>query len=96
MDSRKIRKWHRRLAPIIFLPLLLTVTTGVVYRVANSWFDAPEEVGTILLYLHQGTFLGYELRVVYVILNGLGAIAMLFTGIYMTYLFSSRRNSKSQ
>jgi hypothetical protein len=93
MELRNLRKLHRTLAPIIFLPLFITAVTGVSYRVAHSWFNAPGEVGEFLMYIHQGTFLGKNLRVFYVFLNALGVIAMLFTGILMTRLF--RRNRAS-
>jgi hypothetical protein len=87
MGQRNLRKLHRTIAPIIFLPLFITALTGVGYRVANSWFSAPDEVGEFLMYIHQGTFLGKDLRVFYVLLNALGVIAMLGTGILMTGLF---------
>lgn len=93
MRQRNLRKFHRTLAPIIFLPLFLTALTGVAYRVANSWFRAPEEVGEFLMYIHQGTFLGRDLRVFYVLLNALGVSAMLVTGIFMTGLFRRNRTS---
>ncbi|WP_204106722.1 MULTISPECIES: hypothetical protein [Spirulina sp. CCY15215] len=37
MDQRDLRKWHRLIAPIIFLPLFVTAATGVIW-VARSWF----------------------------------------------------------
>lgn len=91
MNKRKLRKWHRLLAPIIFLPLFATAFTGVAYRVGRTWFNAPPEVGKFLLYIHQGTFLGQDLRVFYVLLNGLGVIAMLISGIVMTGVFRTKR-----
>ena len=90
MDMRSLRKLHRQIAPILFLPLFLTAFTGVAYRVARSWFNAPDRVGAILMYFHQGTFLGEELRVFYVLLNGLAVVAMLLTGIMMTGLWRSK------
>jgi len=93
MTQRNLRKLHRIIAPIIFLPLFLTALTGVSYRVANSWFKTPNEIGEFLMYIHQGTFLGRDLRVFYVSLNGLGVIAMLVTGIFMTGLFRRQRTS---
>ncbi|MDJ0707341.1 MAG: peptidase [Leptolyngbyaceae cyanobacterium MO_188.B28] len=91
MDTRMLRKLHRKVAPIIFLPLFVTSLTGVGYRIARSWFGASDEVGEFLMYIHQGTFLGKDLRVFYVLLNGLGVIAMLMTGIFMTTLFRRKQ-----
>jgi hypothetical protein len=93
MKQRNFRKLHRLIAPIIFLPLFLTALTGISYRVANSWFRTPNEVGEFLMYIHQGSFLGKDLRVFYVLLNALGVIAMLFTGILMTGIFRRDRTS---
>lgn len=95
MTLRKLRKLHRYLAPLIFIPLFLTAFTGVAYRVGKTWFHLPDRAGSILMYLHQGTFLGEDLRVFYVLLNGLGVIAMLFSGIMMTGLFRRQRQTNS-
>ncbi|MGF1489623.1 MAG: hypothetical protein ACFBSE_21250 [Prochloraceae cyanobacterium] len=43
-----------------------------------------------LMDLHTGAFLGENLQIFYVILNSLGVIVMLFTGIYLTSLFRSK------
>lgn len=95
MNSKKLRQLHRKIAPIIFLPLFLTAFTGISYRVARSWFGASDKIGDALMFIHQGTFLGKELRVFYVILNGLGLVAMLFSGIMMTGIFRSRQKKES-
>ncbi|NBD18409.1 MAG: hypothetical protein GVY04_20435 [Cyanobacteria bacterium] len=89
MKMQSLRKLHRRVAPILFLPLLLSASTGVLFRVARSWFGASKETGEIIMYFHQGSFFGHELKVFYVILNGLGVLVMLSTGIMMTGLWKS-------
>jgi len=86
---RSLRKLHRQVAPIVFLPLLLSASTGVLFRVARSWFGASKETGEIIMYFHQGSFFGHELKVFYIILNGLGVLVMLLTGIMMTGLWKS-------
>lgn len=96
MNAKDFRKLHRKIAPIIFLPLFLTAFTGVLYRVARSWFGVSDEVGDIIMFIHQGTFLGKDLRVFYVILNGLGLIGMVVTGIVMSGIFFNRRQKTSQ
>ena len=87
MNLRDLRKWHRKLAPILFLPLFLTAFTGVGYRVGKTWFGASKDFGSWMMYLHQGTFLGPQLRVFYVLLNALGIFVMIFTGMAMSGLF---------
>ncbi len=88
-----LRKLHRKSAPIIFLPLLLTAITGVVYRVGRTWFGLSEEVGDFLLNIHEGGFLGKSLIPVYVLLLGAGLLGMLATGIVMVL---NRKPSKGQ
>lgn len=96
MKSKDLRQLHRKIAPIVFLPLFITAFTGVSYRVARSWFGASDKIGEVLMLIHQGTFLGKELRVFYVILNGLGLVAMLFSGIMMTGIFRSRKKTENE
>lgn len=90
MDIKNIRKLHRKIAPFIFLPLLLTALTGVSYRIGRSWFGLSEEFGDAMMFIHQGTWLGPQLRPFYVLLNALGAIGMIVTGVIMSGLFLSR------
>ena len=33
----QIRRWHGRLAPVVLLPLLITVSTGLGYRLLRDW-----------------------------------------------------------
>lgn len=91
MDIKALRKLHRKFAPIVFLPLFLTAFTGVFYRVARSWFGVSDEFGELILFIHQGEFLGKDLRVFYVLLNGLGLIAMVISGIVMSGIFRRRK-----
>lgn len=93
MDSKDFRKLHRKIAPIVFLPLLVTAFTGILYRVARSWFGVSEEIGDMIMFIHQGSYLGKDLRVFYVILNGLGLMAMVVSGIVMSGIFASRRKT---
>ncbi|MGB7443050.1 MAG: peptidase [Coleofasciculaceae cyanobacterium] len=88
MEKRSLRKLHRQLAPILFIPFFLTATTGIIYRIGNSWFGMPAKYAKLMMYIHQGTFVGDQLKPIYVLLNGLGLIAMLVSGIVMSGIFS--------
>jgi hypothetical protein len=83
------RKLHRFIAPILFLPLFLTTITGVAYRLGRSWFNIPKGKD-FLLTIHQGGFLGDQLRPFYVLLNGLGLIGLMVTGMFMMGMFTKR------
>jgi uncharacterized iron-regulated membrane protein len=77
------RKLHRKIAPIIFIPLALTALTGVLYQLGDSWFHIDENIGEQFLKIHQGAYLGKPLTPIYVLLVGLGTIALIVTGFTM-------------
>ncbi|MEA5419467.1 PepSY domain-containing protein [Spirulina sp. CCNP1310] len=77
------RQLHRKIAPILFLPLLLTALTGVGYRLGRAWFNLPHEIGDVLLGVHQGSFVGKPLVPIYVLWMGLGLLGLVVTGIVM-------------
>ncbi len=35
----RLRQWHGALAPFVLAPLLVTVSTGVSYRVLRDWLS---------------------------------------------------------
>lgn len=90
------RKVHQILAPIIFLPLFVSASTGILYRLGKAWFGMPSEVSKFLLGIHQGTYFGPFGRSIYVALIGLGLIAMLITGINLTGIFRKKRSKVSE
>ena len=79
----RVRELHRRLAPLVVLPLLITVCSGVSYRLARDWFGASRDQVHWLMALHEGEWLGDNGELIYVILNSLGLIWMLITGFQM-------------
>lgn len=78
-----LRKLHRQIAPILFLPLMVSTLTGISFRLGRSWFQIPHEVSNILLVIHQGEYLGQPLVPIYVLLVGTGALGLLTTGVTM-------------
>jgi len=75
----------------MFLPLLVTVITGVIFDIAETWFNASDNVKEAIMSIHKGAYLGEKLSIFYVILNGLGVIFLLVTGISMLTSFSRRQ-----
>lgn len=96
-----IRKLHRTLAPFVLLPLLITVTTGVGYRLSKDWFGLSRDQVHFLMTIHEGEYLGKTLEPFYVLLNGLGLLWMLTTGGIMAFqhfrrTFKSNQQSTSR
>jgi hypothetical protein len=90
--KRTFRKYHRVLAGIVALPLLLTTITGILVTIVAEWQIELGIPRSLLLGLHNGEL--FHLGRVYPILNGLGLLVMLVTGLSMTNLFH-RRSPKS-
>jgi len=90
-----IRKLHRTLAPFVLLPLLVTVTTGVTYRLSKDWLGLTRDQVHFLMTIHEGEYLGSTLEPFYVLFNGLGLLWMLATGSVMVWQ-NLRRSWKSK
>lgn len=84
------RRLHQFLAPIFFLPLAVSALTGMAFRLGKAWFGLSSEQTQLLLRIHQGSYLGSSLRSIYVLILGLGLIALLMTGLTMTGIFRRR------
>ena len=78
-----LRRLHRWLAPWIFLPLLITVSSGVTYRLARDWAGLEKDQVHWLMVLHEGEWLGPQLESIVVLLNAFGLLWMLLTGTGM-------------
>jgi hypothetical protein len=87
---RLFRKYHRALALIVFIPLILTVLTGTGYIIFDEWLG-NEALGDTMLQIHTMEILG--LGGFYPLLNALGLLGMLITGLSMTGLFRQQRSS---
>lgn len=85
---RSFRRYHRLIAIVLSLPLFLTVLTGMGYTIADEWLH-QEELGEFLMALHTMKIL--RLDEIYPILDGLGLVGLLVTGISMTGLFRKKR-----
>jgi hypothetical protein len=89
--NRAFRKYHRQIAIILCLPLFLTVLTGLGYTIADEWFGQGK-LGELFLQIHTMEIL--HLGKIYPLLNGLGLIGLLITGLSMTGLFRNRSDSR--
>lgn len=89
---RAFRKYHRQIAIAACLPLILTVVSGIGYTIVEEWFGQGE-LGELLLEIHTFEFMGLEK--IYPLLNGLGLVGLLVTGLTMTSLFKKRPQPQS-
>ena len=77
----RVRGLHQRIAPFVLLPLFVTVCSGVGYRLARDWFGASREQVHWLMTLHEGEWLGPTLEPIVVLMNAVGLLWMLITGL---------------
>ena len=80
----RLRQAHAALAALVIPPLLVTVVTGVSYRLVRDWGGLDRDRAHVLMVLHEGEWLtrwfGSDAETVYVLLNGMGLLWMLATG----------------
>ena len=83
------RQLHGALAPMVLLPLLVTVSTGLGYRLLRDWGGLGRDQAHGLMVLHEGEWLcrwfGPSGETLYVLLNGLGLLWMLTSGAVLTW-----------
>lgn len=87
--KRLFRKYHRTLSIIIALPLALTVLTGMAVTAIGEWGLNLGVSRRLLLGIHTGEIV--HLQGIYPILNGLGLIGLLVTGLSMSGLFNRKK-----
>ena len=79
----RLRELHRSVAPFVLAPLLITVVSGVSYRLSRDWFGASREEVHWLMVVHEGEWLGSTFEPVVVLLNAIGLLWMLITGMVL-------------
>lgn len=96
--ASRLRDLHGMVAPIVLLPLLLTVASGVSYRLLRDWAGLDREASHLLMVLHEGEWLrrwlGPTGETLYVLCNGLGLLWMLVTGASLTWQRLRRRQGR--
>jgi hypothetical protein len=75
------RVWHRVLGGALLLPLMVTAVTGILYKIGQAWFGLSEETADLLMTIHEGGWLGKNLKVYYTVVLGCGLLALGFFGL---------------
>jgi hypothetical protein len=91
--NRIFRRYHRIIAIALFLPLLLTVATGLLVTVLGEWLN-QRDMAEFVLRVH--TLEIFHLEGIYPILTGLGLLGLLITGLTMTGLFRTPPKRRSE
>ena len=87
----RFRQLHRILAPVMVLPVLLTLITGSVYQMVD--LEGKGDNFDWLLDWHKGHFGSLNLESIYPFLNALGSLTLAITGTQMW--FQTRRRKQA-
>ncbi|WP_313954980.1 peptidase [Nostoc sp. FACHB-145] len=91
MMKNTFRKYHRLIATLFCLPLFFTAVTGISIAIADTWLH-QEDLAGFFITIH--TLQIFKLDAIVPVLNGLGLIGLVVTGVSMTGLFTKRRQPK--
>ena len=88
----RLRQWHAAVAPLVLAPLLVTVLSGMCYRLLKDWGGLTRDQVHWLMVLHEGEWLGAWAEPLYVLCNGLGLLWMLGSGaLLLTQRWQQRK-----
>ncbi|CAN1210171.1 PepSY domain-containing protein [Tumidithrix helvetica PCC 7403] len=85
------RKLHRYIALTVCLPLFLTLVTGILITVVQEWQLNIGVKSNLLIQIHTGEI--FHLQAFYPILNGLGLIGLIVTGLSISGIFRKPQRS---
>ena len=89
--SSFFRKYHRQLAILTLLPILLVTLTGMMIPIFEELH--LEGLPELMTKVHSGAVFGSDL--VYSVLVGLGLLGLIVTGFTMTGLMPGKRFSSN-
>ncbi len=92
-SSPRSRRWHHLASFVFAIPLALSASTGIAYRIGRSWMGFSEEGTKLLMSLHQGSWLGPQWRALYVVFVGGGLLYLLGSAAPMLWRLRSGRSS---
>jgi hypothetical protein len=75
------RAIHRKVAAVVLPVLAISALTGLTFRIGRNWFGMSEETGLVIRTIHQGAYLGEWLSPFYVLVAGLGLLALAGSGL---------------
>ncbi|MGB6219513.1 PepSY domain-containing protein [Haloferula sp.] len=97
MPAKRIaRPLHRRLALWLVAPLLVSLITGILYRVGRSWFGMEKPTGQKILDFHTGMVLGESASMIYTAFTGLGLLVLALSGARLLLRSRASRGARGR
>ena len=94
MKTIKIRQLHKLLAPIMVLPIIFTVITGVIYQIGE--LGGFEDQIRFIIHWHKGNFGYLDFQKSFPFLNGIGMLVLSITGLQMYFKTTRLAQRKSK
>lgn len=91
INKLKVRHLHYYLAPIMFLPMIVTLLTGSLFQIAV--ITGKSQQFSWLLEIHRGKFGRINLELIYPFLNAFGLLFLSTTGIIIWLQINKRKKS---
>lgn len=89
----RLRQLHKAMVPIMLVPLLITLISGIGFQTAVVAGNGSDFIW--LMELHRGKFGRINLEMIYPFLNGLGLLTLVITGGSMWWRSPSRPSPKT-
>ena len=82
--AAKNRLWHRLMGAFLLIPLAASAISGIAYRTGEA-FDISEDTLDLLMSIHEGDWLGKEIKPFYILVLGLGLGLIIISGLLLFF-----------
>jgi len=83
-SPQKNRLWHRLMGAFLLIPLATSAISGIAYRTGEA-FDISEDTLDLLMSIHEGDWLGKEIKPFYILVLGLGLGLIIISGLLLFF-----------
>jgi hypothetical protein len=83
-SPQKNRLWHRLIGAFLLIPLAASAISGIAYRTGEV-FDISEDTLDLLMSIHEGDWLGKEIKPFYILVLGLGLALIIISGLMLYF-----------
>jgi hypothetical protein len=83
-SPQKIRLWHRLVGAVFLLPLAVSAISGIAYRTGEAC-DMSEDTLDLLMSIHEGDWMGKDIKPFYISVLGLGLVLATVSGVVLLF-----------